>query len=105
MFINIFIIIFLNIDIDFLFNNFFIDKNNILNILNIFNTFFFTFYKIFKYLSIYLNFYLTQFYIIFIYSNMSNILIQNCIKYFLNFKKYLIQFCIYFIKRIIKKKR
>jgi hypothetical protein len=96
----------LQVNFDFMNNyNEFVDKNNILFLINILNLFAYSFYKFIKNFSLIMQYYFIKFYIFFIYNNMLNLFFGNFLYYFLVIKNNIAYIYRYFFKRIIKKKR
>lgn len=92
-----------NVDI-VIYNNiifYYINKQSILYWLNILNFLNYTIYKYTKFIIINLYYYIIQWYIMFIHSNMPNIFLKNYYYIFYKLKKYLK----YIYKRFIKRKK
>lgn len=99
-----FILIQFNIEDSSNFNSF-IDKNNMLALINLWNLLSYTVYKIIKLLALKIQNYLMQAFLIFIYNNMSNIFLGNFLSYFFLIKKDIYEISHYLFKRIIKIKK
>lgn len=102
---NIILLVCDNIDLN---NNIiccYINKQNILYWLNIINFINYTMYKNIKLIIINIFYYIIQFYIIFIHSNMPNIFLKKYFYYFYELNRYIKRHKKYIFKRYLKKRK
>jgi hypothetical protein len=85
--------------------NVFIDKNNILFLMNILNLLIYTLYKFVKQFTLIIQFYTIQLYLIFIYNNMFNIFFNFFTYHFFTIKHKIAEMYIFFFTRVIKRNR